>query len=80
MSSMTKYSWKKAVEGALWKKEQENFEEWKTQSKKCNHMKNIKTKNYIKQLNPQRAKIILEIRLGILDVKENYHGRYRYNL
>ena len=39
-------------------------------------MKNIKAKNYIKQLNPQKAKIILEIRLGILDVKENYHGKY----
>ena len=75
MNTMTKYSWKKIVEEALWKYEQVNFEEWKEQSKKCSHMNNIKTKNYIKQLNPQRAKIVLVIRLGILDVKENYHGK-----
>ena len=77
LNSMTKYKWKKMVEESLLKKEQENFEDWKKESKKCNHMKNIKIKNYIKQLTPQRAKIILEIRLGILDVKENYHGKYQ---
>ena len=76
MNNLTKYKWKKIIDEAIWKKEQENFEIWKIQSKKCNHMKNIKTKNYIQQLTPQRAKIILEIRLGILDVKDNYHGRY----
>ena len=76
MNNLTKYKWKKIIDEAIWKKEQENFEIWKVQSKKCNHMKNIKTKNYIQQLTPQRAKIILEIRLGILDVKDNYHGRY----
>ena len=76
ISTLTKYKWKKLVEEALWKREQENFEKWKIQSKKCSHMKNVKAKNYIKQLTPQRAKIVLEIRLGILDVKDNYHGRY----
>ena len=40
----------------------------------------IKMKEYIKVLNPQEAKLILTIRLGMLQVKENFHNMYDDNL
>ena len=80
LTEITKPKWKKVIEEALKKKEQEDFEEWKNNSKKCEHMKNIKKKNYLIQLAPDIAKIILEIRLGMLDVKENFHGKHKDNI
>ena len=74
---LSKPQWKKIVNEALHKKEAEDFETFRINSKKCKHLKNIIQKNYIRSLTPEKAKLILEIRLGILDVKENYHGKYQ---
>ena len=75
--NLSKPQWKKIVNEALHKKEAEDFEIFKNNSKKCNHLENIEQKNYIRILTPEKAKLILEIRLGILDVKDNYHGKYK---
>ena len=42
-------------------------------------MKNtpIKLQNYIENLFPRNAKIILEIRLGLLDTKVNYKNKHQ---
>ena len=77
ITEQTKPQWKKAIEKAITKKELNEFEQWRKNSKKCNHLENTKRKNYINILSPAKAKIILEIRLGILDVKENYHGKHK---
>ena len=74
-----KAQWKKIVKDAIIKKEIEDFETFKNTSKKCKHLKTIEQKSYIKVLTPEKAKLILEIRLGILDVKENYHGKFQDN-
>ena len=36
----------------------------------------IMLKNYIQQLNPRNAKIILETRLGMIDVKTNFPNKH----
>ena len=77
--NFTKYQWKNKVKKYIWKKEQEEFDEWANNSGKCRHMKNtpIKLQNYIENLFPRNAKIILEIRLGLLDTKVNYKNKHQ---
>ena len=76
IEELSKAKWKKIIDEAIMKKEQTEFEQWTKTSKKCYHLQNIKRKNYINTMTPEQAKIILEIRLGILDVKDNYHQKY----
>ena len=70
--------WKKRVHQYVKEKEQYEFEQWGAKSSKCKHMKNneIKMKAYIQQLSPRYAKIIMEVRLGIVDTKVNYKNKY----
>ena len=77
--NFTKYQWKNKVKKYIWKKEQEEFDKWANNSSKCRHMKNtpIKLQNYIENLFPRNAKIILEIRLGLLDTKVNYKNKHQ---
>ena len=77
ITNLSKPQWKKIIIEALHKKEADEFEIFIKNSKKCKHLKNIELKNYIQVLTPEKAKLILEVRLGILDVKENYHGKYQ---
>ena len=76
LETLTKPQWKKIVDKAIMEKEQLEFTLWTQTSKKCNYLDNIKRKNYLNQMSPEQSKIILEIRLGILDVKDNYHHKY----
>ena len=48
---LSKPKWKKIVNDALNKKEQEEFEKWKENSKKCYHMKDTQRKNYLTKLS-----------------------------
>ena len=78
MEKYSKEQWKSKVNKYSWQIENEEFQTWCTSSKKCNHMKNspIKMQNYIQCLPPKNAKIILETRLGLIDVKTNYHNKH----
>ena len=60
LKNFTKYQWKNKVKKYIWKKEQEEFDEWANKSSKCRNMKNtpIKLQNYIENLFPRNAKII----------------------
>ena len=76
--SQSKYQWKKKVDNYIQRKQQHEFEEWSSGSTKCSHMKDspIKIKKYIQNLSPIHAKIILEARLGLIDVKTNYKNKH----
>ena len=78
LNNISKIMWKKRVHQYVKEKEQYEFEQWGAKSSKCKHMKNneIKMKTYIQQLSPRYAKIIMEVRLGIVDVKVNYKNKY----
>ena len=78
----TEDEWKKIVKQRIWVLENRAYKLWAEKSKKCNHMKDedIKMKEYIKVLNPQEAKLILDIRLGMLQVKENFHNMHEDNI
>ena len=73
-----KEQWKTLVKKRIQRNEQEEFNEWAESSKKCNHMKNqeIKIKKYIEELNPNLARAILCIRLGMVETKDNYHAKF----
>ena len=78
LKKYSKSQWKNEVKKYSWQIENEEFQAWCTDSKKCNHMKNspIKMQNYIQCLPPKNAKVILETRLGLIDVKTNYHNKH----
>ena len=78
ITTMKKSKWKKRVYEKIWKRENDEFMEWGGNSKKCKHMKNTKVniQEYIAQLKPELAMAILQIRVGVLDVKENYHAKH----
>ena len=78
LEKLTKYQWKKRVHLHVKEKEQQEFASWVISSKKCQHMNStqIMLKNYIQQLNPRNAKIILETRLGMIDVKTNFPNKH----
>ena len=76
--SQSKYQWKKKVDNYIQRKQQHEFEEWSSGSTKCSHMKDspIKIKKYIQNLSPIHAKITLEARLGLIDVKTNFKNKH----
>ena len=78
IEATTKARWKKIVMMRVWKKEQEEYYKWSSNSTKCKLMENdkIEMKKYIKEMQPEEAKIIMEIRLGMVDVKTNYKKKY----
>ena len=75
-----KSEWKTLIEKRTWYEELTEFREWCENSIKCKHMTNIELKEYIKELPPQLSRMLLLIRLGMIDVKENYHNMYRQNM
>ena len=77
IANTSKNEWKRKIKEAIWKKEQGKFDEWKQTSTKCKNLKNIKMKNYITSLSAEKAKVILEMRLGMLNTKENYKGKFK---
>ena len=78
LEKISKYQWKAIVDKAVWHQEQKEHEDWLSKSTKCHHMmgNKLQRKKYTEILNPANAKLIMEIRLGLLDVKENYHHKY----
>ena len=76
--NQSKYQWKKKVDKYVLRKQRNEFEDWTSNSTKCSHMKNspIKIKKYIQNLSPIHAKIILEVRLGLIDVKTNFKNKH----
>ena len=75
----TKEEWKKVVNKAIWYKEHQEYFEWSQNSIKCNLMMwdRIKMKQYVTELEYEAAKIIMEVRLGMIDVKVNYKNKYQ---
>ena len=82
LQKYTKPQWKKIVQQHAKEKEQIEFRNWAQESKKCHHMQNspIETKQYIYEFNPRTAKIVLEIRLGLIDVKRNFQNKHEDSL
>ena len=70
--------WRKIVKNRVLSLEYEEYQEWAAESKKCKHMKmgEIKIKEYLKRINPNHARAIMNIRLGMIEVKENFHGMF----
>ena len=82
IEEMSKYKWKSRVKKRTWKKEQLEYYEWAEKSKKCNLMQRdkIEMKKYIKEFKYETAKIIMEVRLGMVDVKSNYRNKHEDSL
>ena len=79
LSKMPKITWKKRVYQYVKEKEQREFKQWCSNSSKCQHMKNdnFGMKKYFQHLCPRYAKIVMEVRLGIVDVKANYKNKHQ---
>ena len=78
LSQYSKPQWKRIIQQHVREKEQEEFRKWASESKKCSHLQNspFKTKSYIQEFSPRIAKIVLEIRLGLIDVKTNFTNKH----
>ena len=79
LSKIPKITWKKRVYQYVKEKEQREFKQWSSKSSKCQHMKNdnFGMKKYFQNLSPRYAKIVMEVRLGIVDVKANYKNKHQ---
>lgn len=78
IEEFSKDKWKSIVTKSVWLKEQKEFAEWCENSSKCNNMQldKIELKRYLKETDYETAKVILEMRTGMIDVKTNYKNKY----
>jgi len=83
IANTPKDEWKRKVKYQIRDKEEKEFEEFKQKSKKCKKIETsigIGMKEYLKELDPEEAMIILLTRLGMVDIRENYPNKYKRDL
>ena len=79
IKNCSKYKWKNEVKKAIVKLELSKLQKVKDTTKKGQllALDNIKIKNYLLNLNQSEAATILKIRIGMVNVRDNY--KYKYN-
>ena len=76
---LSKYKIKKIIKEKICKKQKNELEENFKESTKCKNLQ-INTgnpKNYLVELSPKKAKIILLTKLGMIDIKANFKNKYQ---
>ena len=79
IADIGKSKWRSMVAKRIWKREQLSYYEWADNSKKCSLMRldKIKIKDYIEELAYEEARIVMQVRLGMVDVKTNFKNKHK---
>ena len=79
LRDLSKYKIKKIIKEKICKKQKNELEEKFKESRKCKNLQinTGKPQNYLINLSPKRAKIILLTKLGMIDLKANFKNKYK---
>ena len=79
LRDLSKYKIKKIIKEKICKKQKNELEEKFKESRKCKNLQinTGKPLNYLINLSPKRAKIILLTKLGMIDLKANFKNKYK---